>query len=112
MTILKFKGTVEFYPENGDCDFTVDSRDVITEVEETFKDGQRVYVALADDTFEGDLYAEQYTRGYSEWTPGDPSQLTVGPHDIRRILHRHDEKEITLWIADEPVNTLGDAQDE
>lgn len=113
MTILKFKGKVDFWPESGDCDFTVDSRDVIAEVMETFGyGGNKVYCALADETFEGDLDIDTYMRGYSEWTPGESSQLTVGPHDIRYRLSRFDGENVTLWIADEPVNTLEDVDSE
>ncbi len=73
-----------------------------------FANDARVYVAIADERFDGDLYALQGLDGYSEWTPGSVAELTVGPHNLIEELRRYEGQTITMWIADEPVNTLED----
>lgn len=112
MTVLRFKGV---YADDGPDDgggrggsllsVWIGGANLIEAVEAVKWSGP-VTVAIADETFTGDLYADEGSRGYSEWTPGDPATLTVGPHDIRRILDRYEDQEITVWIADEPINTL------
>ena len=107
MTVLKFHGIVTIDGTNtpiiGGCD-------VINHIWDTFVVGgvKAVTVAIGDSRFSGDLDAWYETEGYSEYTPGDPAKLTVGPHNILPILERHEGKTVTMWIADEPINTLED----
>ena len=119
--ILKLKGTVSVdrfcaccqepcYADNecGIEDITVGGKSVFGEINKVFPRMPRphVYVALADSTFDGDLYTSAAMGGYSEWTPGDPLDITVGKHDVVKRLEKLEDQEVTLWIADEPVNTL------
>jgi hypothetical protein len=66
----------------------------------------KVYVALGDEQFNGDLYTDEGSSGYSEWTPGEPAELMAGDHDIFARLWQMEDKVVTLWISDEPINTL------
>lgn len=109
--ILKFSGIIEY-------DFDLDEslsvlriggEDVIRSVSSAFEGGSRVYVAMADEAFDGDLYSDEGSPGYSEWTPGDPAELRIGNHDVLDRLERLRGANVTLWIADEPVNTLEDS---
>jgi hypothetical protein len=116
MTILRLHGTVDwdrsdnavasgYVPHIGGVD-------VIAAIEESFdtafgSNPKRVTVAIADERFTGDLYSDCGVLGWSEYTPSEPAALTVGPHNLLAILERFDEDEaITLWVADEPINTL------
>lgn len=110
MTILKFQGVVDDFDFKLDSDnfYSVGGRDIIREVNNADFSGP-VTVAIADATFTGDLDCWEGSPGYSEYTPGDPAELSVGPHNILEILDRHKGQEVTLWIADEPINTLEDA---
>lgn len=110
MTILKFKGLV-----NTHCgweapgEFLIGQTNVIRVVNDMWMKGEirdRVTVAIADERFTGDLYALNGVEGYSEWTPGYVAELTVGPHNLIEILDRYHGQRITMWIADEPFNTL------
>ena len=111
--ILKFDGLIEF----GDpyrCDeeeealhgyIHIGGVDVLSAVENAQFKGP-VTVAIADERYSGDL-AYEVGWGYSEVTPVEDDKLTVGPHNILKLLSRYGEHEIvTLWIADEPFNTL------
>jgi hypothetical protein len=111
VTILRFDGIVT----RGEDPCRVDSqetqgavrvgdRDLVEEVSETTWSGP-VTVALADERYSGDL-AYELGWGYSEYTPMDADELTVGPHDVIEILLRHEDKSLTVWVADEPFNTL------
>ena len=107
MTILKFKGVVETYDfclESAN-DYSIGGVDFIAKIVATPFDSP-VTVAIADERFTGDLDCSEGLQGYSEYTPGEPADLCVGPHNILKILDRYDGKEITLWIADEPINML------
>lgn len=107
MTILKFRGVLDLDWERiwvGD--------DNLTEwVGRTKFDGP-VTVAFAGKRFTGDeIGSWEGHPGYSEVTPGDEAELELylsggGEHDIKRELRDYDGQEITIWIADEPVNIL------
>uniref|UniRef100_A0A6M3KR62 Uncharacterized protein n=1 Tax=viral metagenome TaxID=1070528 RepID=A0A6M3KR62_9ZZZZ len=103
--ILKWHGIVED-PFHG---ITVDGHYIVAEVWDAHFPG-KVTVIIADKSFSGDLEAFEEMRGYGEYTPGEPEELTVGPHDIIEILRRYEGQVVTLWIADEPVNTLEDSE--
>lgn len=86
----------------------IGDQDVVGVIEETkFKNS--VTMAVADKRFSGDLDVD-LGWGYSEYTPMDDDKLTVGPHNIIEILGRYDEQTVTLWIADEPINTLANTE--
>lgn len=104
MMILKFEGKYDGYawPE------TIGGRDFLRELSDAKFNGS-VTLAIADERFDGDLYAYGGQPGYSEYTPAEPAELTVGPHNMMDILDRYQGKIVTLWVADEPVNTLADA---
>jgi len=118
VTVLKFSGVLNI-KSSGDPggEVFIGERDVFAEVSEVFADGTRVYVALADEYFDGDLYAEDGIQGYSEWTPGEACQLKIGKHDLVQRLDdifwkaAPRDVAVTLWVADEPVNTLEDNKD-
>jgi len=111
--ILKFKGKVE----TGDACRVSDEKngalfiggvDVVDRVTDKWSSKTKVFVALGDSTFSGELFVE-CGWGYSEWTPMDSDELKVGEHDlIAEIESRHNGEEITLWIGDEPINVLDD----
>lgn len=105
MTILKFQGKVEIRDRNPVL-VLIDDRDVVAELDWGRRFNGPVTVAFADQHFTGDLDAEQGLSGYSEWTPGEPTVFTIGGHDILDLLERYEDQEITLWVADEPINTL------
>jgi hypothetical protein len=104
MTVLRFDGIVE----NVDYeDFTIGGRYVIEEIGKAFgRQKAAVTAALADERFEGDLDLYIGSRGYSEWTPGEVGRLRIGKHDLFDRLDELDGQQVTLWIADEPVNVL------
>jgi hypothetical protein len=111
VTELRFDGLVEYDEYGNPPTPKIGGRDVIEEVIETFGYAHKpVTVSLADERFTGDLFADEGSMGYSEWTPGDPSKLCVGDHDVLARLEELNGKTATLWIADEPVNTLGPPQ--
>lgn len=86
----------------------IGDRDFVGEILENFG-GKKVTVAIADERFDGDVTGE-LGWGYSEYTPMDSDSLTVGKHDLIEILSRYEDKEIKVWVADEPINVLEDAQ--
>ena len=110
--ILKFDGAIAFGDEyrvaeddalNGSVH--IGGRDVLAEVDDAGFTNP-VTVAIADERYSGDL-AYEIGWGYSEWTPVEEDKLTIGPHNIIALLSRHPEGAVvTLWIADEPFNTL------
>jgi hypothetical protein len=79
-------------------------RDLVGEISEAQFRGP-VTVAIADERYEGPL-AVDLGWGYSEYTAMESDKLTVGPHNIIEILERYEGKEMKIWIADEPINTL------
>lgn len=113
MTVLKFHGIAEIkwiggLRDKGDYEDQpcVGDDELIPAVEAAFKNGQQVTVAIGDERFTGDLDAWKGMCGWSEYTPADPAQLRVGPHNLIDIIDRLEGQEITVWIADEPINTL------
>jgi hypothetical protein len=113
MTVLKFQGKVTTgnacrvgYEDERDGWIHIGDRDLLADVEEVKWSGP-VTVAIGDDRFTGDLVAEE-GWGYSEYTPVDSDELKVGRHNILEILDRREGEEVTVWIADEPVNLLED----
>lgn len=110
MTILKFTGLVD--AEASFCDRsgtiytpTIDGVDIIEAIKQAGFH-RAVTVGLADERFNGDLWAFNASPGYSEYTPAESAELTVGPHNLIEILERHAGQTVTLWIADEPFNVL------
>ncbi len=99
--ILKFDGILEI--DNGEV--TIGGVDVFLAIRKAQFEGP-VTVAFAGATFTGDLYAWEETPSYSELTPGDPPELTVGNHQVWPLLEAREDEVVTLWIADEPINTL------
>jgi hypothetical protein len=85
----------------------VGGRDVVAEVEGVCWSGP-VTVAVADERFTGDLAVEM-GWGYSEFTPIDRDRLSVGPHNLISVIERLEGQDITVWIADEPINVLESA---
>jgi hypothetical protein len=74
-------------------------------VEDNFDYNKQVWVALADETFTGELEVWSGMRGWSEWTPAEPSEFLVGPHDLNQIINQYEGKDITLIVSDEgPIN--------
>lgn len=114
MSHLKFHGIVTLgdtyrvsFPEvNGSVH--IGGVDVVDVIEDAIDDKtlkSPVTVGLADETFDGELFAET-GYGYSEYTPVDPDRLTVGPHNLIKVLERHEGKTVTMWVSDEPINLL------
>lgn len=109
MTVLQFKGLVE----SGDafrCDdeeepgaVLIGDQDVVGLIAQTTFTGP-VTVAIADQRFTGDSLTADLGWGYSEYTPMDADELRVGDHDLLAILDRHVGKEVTMWVADEPID--------
>lgn len=108
--IKKFKGVLEFGdPCRCDSDingaFLIGDVDVLDELGSTHFDNP-VTVAVADKRFSGELNIE-LGWGYSEYTPMDDDKMEVGEHNIVGIIGQYEEgQELTLWVADEPVNVL------
>lgn len=112
MTVIKFSGLVELgddcrvaYEGELDGSVHIGGRDVVEEVGQTQWSGP-VTVGIADERYTGDLLVD-LGWGYSEYTPMDPDMLTVGPHDLIAILLGHEGEQVTVWIADEPVDLAG-----
>ncbi len=120
MTVVKFQGVVDVDLDAPEDDLImIGGADVVLILDRAFptnydprtghKHPNKVTFAIGDETFSGDLYAVVTYSGYSEWTPGDPCELTAGDHDIKQILgERYNGKVITMWVANEPINTLED----
>lgn len=105
MTQLRFSGLVECEKCNP-VSVKIGGRSVLDEVEETFQGTHHVTVALADERFMGELDCDVGSEGYSEYTPGESAILRAGDHDVLDRLEELDGNEVTLWIADEPVNVM------
>lgn len=118
MSVLRMHGRVrvpEAYPDDGGYvdepdGPEIDGKPIVDAIQESgFQWKDKVTVAIADERFDGDLYASEGCHGYSEWTPGCAADLRCGNHDLTEVLERYEGQTITLWIADEPVNVLEDA---
>ena len=110
MTILKFSGLADpeaEFSKDGITIYTptIGGVDIIAEIGKV-NFARLVTVGIADETFTGALVAWDASPGYSEYTPTEPAELTVGPHDLIRILERLAGQSVTLWVADEPFNIL------
>lgn len=105
MTILKFKDIVDTCNSATENAYSIGGVDFIAQIRRVGFT-KPVTVALADERFAGDLDCSEGSWGYSEYTPGWSAELSIGPHNILKILDRYDGDEITLWVADEPINTL------
>jgi len=114
---LVFEGRVEegdssrVSADDEDGAIRIGGRDVVSEVGATFPERTPLFVAIASDfllgncTFEGALkVAEGW--GYSEYTPMESDEFSVGPHDILRQLAELSGRNATLWISDAPLNIL------
>jgi hypothetical protein len=113
--ILKLHGEVDApYPDS--CEVYIGKESVTEEIQRAgfdsgheWNDPPKVLVAIAGEKFAGDLYCLDYEPSWSEWTPGWCCELTVGEHDLVKILHSYHGKVITMYMADEPINTLEDS---
>lgn len=110
MTILRFDGFVDVDDET----VRIGGRDVIDEIEDvswrqpygTSRADGIVSVCLMDERFDGLLHAMGGSTGYSEWTPAEPAEFTVGGHNVFLRLNDLEGKQVTLIVADEPANVL------
>lgn len=107
MTTMKLEGILDL-----DWEAIWVGDDNLTErVRKTVFNGP-VTVAFAGKRFTGyEIGSYEGYSSYSEWTPGDACSLELylnngGEHDLKRELREYDGEEITIWIADEPVNIL------
>jgi len=106
VTILKFDGVVkDRLASDGIYRLFIGERDIIKEIKRAEFKGQ-VTIALGDEGFTGDLHTWVGAKGYSEYSPGESGELEVGDHDVYSRLSGLEGHVVTLWIADEPVNTL------
>lgn len=109
---LKFKGMVE---TGNYCRVADDGKDGaihiggVDVVAEMSSHSGRFTFAVADQTFDGDLFVSE-GWGYSEWTPMDSDELKVGDHDLIEILRRYEGQEITLFVFNEPSNIINDSE--
>lgn len=109
--ILKFTGKVELGDgyrisnEYKSGAIFIGNIDVVSEIDDIFKDGTKLIIGIADKTFNGDLFVE-CGWGYSEYTPMDSDTLKVGDHDLINILEGYEDEEITMWVSNEPINIL------
>lgn len=104
MTTLKIEGKVS--ARNDVESIFIGETDIIDKINEAFPVNQRVFVALGDERFDGDLFALRGVEGYSEWTPPIASEFLVGESDIRDRLIDREGEVVVFWISDEPINTL------
>lgn len=107
--ILKFQGKVQII--YNPIDVIIGNTRIMYDIESAFRNKQPVTVAIADQELtqsivNGTLDIDTGMEGYSEWTPGYPSNFTVGGHDILKRLQGLEYTTITLWVADEPFNIL------
>ena len=108
---LRLEGVVSFDwggGEDGGGEIKIGEWGLICEILKLFKSGVKVTIAIMDETFDGELFADVGCGGYSEWTPGDPAELKVGPHNIFNELGRFEGKKVTVVVADGPVNLLAE----
>lgn len=79
---------------------TINGRDVIKEIDETFR-GKGVTVLFGiDPVAEGDVYASKGWGG-TDVTPGDPPELYVGNIDLLAKLYGYDGRTVALIITNE-----------
>ncbi len=113
--ILKIKGKLTYSwdsigekPLIGGLDiiFLLNMMDAHAKENGTF--GKKYTLAFADARFTGELDVSEGSQGYSEMTPGSPRELLVNRHNILDHLSDYINEEITMWLADEPINTLED----
>lgn len=107
-------GQPDFHSES-DCPdkrgaLWIGEHDVVSEVGEVAWSGP-VTCAVYAGTLTGDTAFQGALRisegwGYSEYTPIDPDELFVGPHDLLKIIGDLDGEDVTVWFADEPINVL------
>ena len=65
-----------------------------------------VTVGLSGGLFCGGLDLSEGCTGYSEWTPGSAASLFVGPHNVLEVVEEMENREVTMWISDKPINLL------
>lgn len=106
MTILKFDGQLTCDWDYHHMCLSIGGRDVFDAVRGAAFSGP-VTVAVGGASFTGDtLCVAAGSPGYSEFTPGSPAEFVIGKHNIFPLLENMDGQTVTLWIADEPFNTL------
>ena len=118
--ILKYTGVVEDVGDDCRCDGDVEGDgalsiggvDFLSQVaDHADKFTGPVTIAFADERFAGEGLAADLGWGYSEYTPVDSDLLGIRGSDVNLIeilRSRYVGYEITLWIADEPID-LGDS---
>lgn len=105
MTALRFDGLVDCEQFGNPGHLRIGGRDVIKELVDEFGyQGKQVTVALLNERWDGLSDFDQGMEGYSEWTPGEPAKVYVGDHDVLARLEELNGREVTLWIADEPID--------
>lgn len=116
---LIFHGVVDVNADPDDPDEypyvpRIGGRNVISEISDHWAREHRdvtVTVGIADETFYGKLGAEVGWRGYSEYTPAEPAELTAGPHNLLTVLTRHHGNKITMWVSGQPINVMEPMQE-
>jgi len=67
---------------------------------------KRLTVGLSGGLYVGGLDLSEGHTGYSEWTPGSPAKLFVGPHNVLDVLSEMEGRDVTMWVSDKPINLL------
>lgn len=109
--ILKFSGVVEKgdgsrCSDEPDGEIIIGGIDVVGKISDTGFN-KDVTVGILDQRFDGELSVIT-GWGYSEYTPMESDELRVGDHDLIEILGRYEGEDITVFVADEPFNILGE----
>lgn len=108
MTALEFHGIVErgdayrVESDTRDGDVRIGGVDFLGSIADNRFTG-RVIVGIGDERFIGEPDAE-LGWGYSEYTPMDQDQFTVGPHDILARLRALEGQTVIVTISNEAIN--------
>jgi len=109
--ILKLSGVVEVPEETWWIDgktLWIGDKSITEEITKCRLGERVVHVSIADEHFTGDLGCLEGEAGWSEWTPGTCDMLHIGGCDLTEVLFRYDGQFITMYVSDEPINTLED----
>lgn len=111
--ILEISGVVSF-EKWGDGILRIGNNSVVEELEKhgRWRDELVTVTYLHDGKVherKGRLWYDSDEPYYDEWSPGAEEELRLSPEwDIRQELSRYEGEFVTLWIADEPVDTSED----
>jgi hypothetical protein len=100
--LIELGDSCRVYDDEDDGAIQIGGVDLVRLVDEK-QFGRPVTVAIMDERYEGDLSVD-LGWGYSEYTPVDSDKLTVGDHDLIKILERLDGQTIRIVISDGPVD--------